>query len=125
MAAGFREKAQRMADEQGWFLILLILAILSHLIVPGPVLLQAPFTWSGILLIGAGLYLAFRCRSLFLQYRTTMSPYESPAVLLTTGPFRFSRNPAYLAMAAILFWQCRGDGNPGVFCVPGFVRPDY
>lgn len=103
MATGLREKARTLADGQGYFLLLLILSIVSHFVFPARVILQAPFTWSGILIIGAGLYLAFRCRTMFLQNRTTMSPYEYPAVLITTGPFRISRNPVYLAMTAILF----------------------
>lgn len=47
-----------------------------------------------------------------------MSPYESPAVLLTTGPFRFSRNPAYLAMAAILFGSAVVMGTLVSFAFP-------
>jgi protein-S-isoprenylcysteine O-methyltransferase Ste14 len=103
MVTGIREKARSLADGQGYFLLLLILSIVSHFLFPVRVLLLPPFTFLGILIIGAGLYLAFRTRALFLQNRTTLSPYESPAVLLTTGPFRMSRNPVYLAMAAVLF----------------------
>jgi protein-S-isoprenylcysteine O-methyltransferase Ste14 len=103
MVTGLREKARLLADGQGYFLVLLILSILSHFVLPVRVLLEAPFTWFGILIIAAGLYLAFRTRVLFLRNRTTLSPYESPAVLLTTGPFRMSRNPVYLAMAVLLF----------------------
>jgi len=103
MAMGLRDKARSIADGQGYFLVLLILSIASHFIFPVRVVLHSPFTWTGILIIGASLYLAFRCRALFLQNRTTLSPYESPTVLITTGPFCISRNPAYLAMAAILF----------------------
>jgi protein-S-isoprenylcysteine O-methyltransferase Ste14 len=103
MATGLREKARLLADGQGYFLLLLALSIVFHFVFPVCVLLQPPFTWFGILIIGAGLYLAFRTRALFVQNRTTLSPYESPRVLITTGPFRFSRNPVYLAMAAVLF----------------------
>ncbi|HII99383.1 MAG TPA: isoprenylcysteine carboxylmethyltransferase family protein [Methanoregula sp.] len=103
METGLRKKVRLLADGQGYFLILLILSITSHFVFPVRVLLQPPVTWSGFFIIAAGMLLASRCRSLFLRNRTTMSPYESPVVLITTGPFRFSRNPAYLAMAAILF----------------------
>jgi protein-S-isoprenylcysteine O-methyltransferase Ste14 len=103
MASGLRTRARTLADGQGYFLLLLLFSILSHFIYPGRILLAPPLTFTGFLLIGAGLLLAIRVRALFLQNRTTLSPYESPAVLITNGPFRFSRNPAYLAMALILF----------------------
>ena len=102
MAGGIRQQARSLADGQGYFLILLVLSVLFHLVLPVRVVLHAPFTFFGIIIIGIGLVTAIRCRSLFLQNRTTLSPYESPAYLITTGPFRFSRNPVYLAMAAIL-----------------------
>jgi protein-S-isoprenylcysteine O-methyltransferase Ste14 len=103
MATGLREKARMLADGQGYFLFLLVLSIVSHLVFPARVLLQPPVTFIGILIIVAGLSLAFWCRTLFVRNQTTLSPYESPSVLLTTGPFRISRNPVYLAMAVLLF----------------------
>ncbi|MFA5267175.1 MAG: isoprenylcysteine carboxylmethyltransferase family protein [Methanoregula sp.] len=118
MAKGIRELAGTLADGQGYFLILLILSILSHLVFPVRVVLYAPFTFFGILIIGSGFILAFWSRSLFLQNRTTMSPYESPAFLITTGPFRISRNPAYLAMAAILFGSAVVMGTLAPFVFP-------
>ena len=118
MATGLRKKARAAADGQGYFLLLLLLSVLSHFVFPGGVILQAPFTWSGFLVIGAGIFLAFRCRSLFLRNRTTLSPYESPSVLLTTGPFRFSRNPVYLAMVAILFGSAVVMGTITPFLFP-------
>lgn len=117
MAAGLRERARLVADGQGYFLILLVLSVLSYFIIPAPVILHPPLTWIGILFMAAGLLLALRCRALFLQHRTTMSPYATPVVLITAGPFRFSRNPAYLAMAAILFGSAvvMGSVLPFVF----------
>ena len=103
MAAGLREQARRVLDGQGYFLVLLILSVLSYFLLPAPVILRPPFTGAGVIFIAAGLLLASRCRALFLQHRTTMSPYQSPVALITAGPFGFSRNPAYLSMAMILF----------------------
>ena len=119
MASGFRKKARSLADGQGYFLILLVLSTVSHFVFPARVVLQAPFTWAGILIIGAGLFLAFRTRTQLLQNQTTLSPYESPVVLITTGPFRISRNPVYLAMAVILFGSAMVMGTlvPFVFTV--------
>jgi len=107
-----------VADGQGYFLLLLALSIVSHFVFPVRVLLQPPFTFIGILIIGAGVLLALWSRALFLRNRTPLSPYESPAVLITTGPFRFSRNPVYLAMAAILFGSAVVMGTLVSFVFP-------
>jgi len=119
MAKGIRELAGTLADGQGYFLILLIFSIFSHLVFPVRVVLHAPFTFFGLLIIGSGFILAFGSRSLFLKNRTTLSPYESPVFLITTGPFRVSRNPVYLAMAAMLFGSAvvMGTLSPFVFTV--------
>ena len=119
MVPGLRDKARSLADGQGYFLILLVLSVVSWFVFPAPVLLNAPVTWCGLLFIGSGIILAIRCRTLFLQNRTTLSPYVSPTVLMTTGPFRFSRNPVYLSMAFLLLGSAvlMGTLVPFVFVV--------
>jgi protein-S-isoprenylcysteine O-methyltransferase Ste14 len=91
-----------MADGQDYFLILLVLSVLQGFIFPGPVFLLPPFTYAGFLIIGFGCALALWSRSLFLRNSTTLQPSEEPTSLVTAGPFRISRNPIYLGMAAIL-----------------------
>lgn len=91
-----------MADGQDYFLILLVLSVLLNFIVPVPAFLSPPSTYSGFLIIGSGLVLVLWSRSLFLRNSTTLQPSEEPTSLVTSGPFRISRNPIYLGMAAIL-----------------------
>ncbi|MFA4876729.1 MAG: isoprenylcysteine carboxylmethyltransferase family protein [Methanoregula sp.] len=91
-----------MADGQDYFLILLIVSVLLNFLVPVPVFLSPPFTYSGLLIIGFGIVLAFWSRSLFIRNATTLQLYEEPTLLVTSGPFRLSRNPIYLGMASIL-----------------------
>jgi len=38
----------------------------------------------------------------FRRVRTTIVPYQPPSALVTTGPYRFSRNPIYVADLMIL-----------------------
>ncbi len=63
--------------------------------------------------IGLGAWLAVG----FLMRRTTLKPFADPAVLVTSGPYRLSRNPMYLSLivtyagAALMFgsawpWLC-------------------
>ena len=91
-----------MADGQDYFLILLVLSVLLNLIFPVPAFLSQPSTYSGCLFIGLGFVLALWSRSLFLRNSTTLQSSEEPTSLVTSGPFRISRNPIYLGMAAIL-----------------------
>lgn len=91
-----------MADGQDYFLLLLVLSVLLNFLFPVPAFLSPPLTYSGFLIIGFGLVLAFWSRSLFLLNSTTLQLYEEPTSLVTSGPFRMSRNPIYLGMASIL-----------------------
>jgi protein-S-isoprenylcysteine O-methyltransferase Ste14 len=91
-----------MADGQDYFLILLVLSLLLHFLYPVPAFLSPPTTYSGFLIIGFGLVLVLKSRSLFLRNTTTLQPSEEPTSLMTSGPFCLSRNPIYLGMASIL-----------------------
>ena len=91
-----------MADGQDYFLMLLVLSVLLNFIFPGPAFLSPPSTYSGFLIIGSGFVLALWSRSLFLRNSTTLQLSEEPTSLVTSGPFRLSRNPIYLGMASIL-----------------------
>jgi len=91
-----------MADGQTYFLILLALSVWLNSAFPIQTVLYAPYTYFGIAFVGFGIAMCLWSRSLFLKGKTTLSPFESPTSLLTSGPFRISRNPIYLGMAAIL-----------------------
>ncbi len=56
------------------------------------------FGWG---LIDAGVLLMLWAGLLMLWRKTTVNPYGKPARLLEEGPFRFSRNPIYLADSLI------------------------
>lgn len=118
MAENKRQEVISMADGQSYFIILLILSIWLNFIFPIQVILYAPYTYFGIIIIGFGIAIAFWSRSLFLKSKTTLSPYESPTSLVTSGPFHISRNPMYLGMAAILFGIAISLGTLVTFTFP-------
>lgn len=37
----------------------------------------------------------------FLRHRTAMEPWKPSSALVTSGPYRFTRNPMYLGMACV------------------------
>ena len=91
-----------MADGQDYFLTLLVLSLLLNFIFPVPAFLSPPFTYFGFLITGFGFVLALWSRSLFLRNSTTLQLSKEPTSLVTSGPFRLSRNPIYLGMVVIL-----------------------
>ncbi len=57
---------------------------------------------AGWALVVAALALTAWAALAFLRARTTIVPRQSPNALVDTGPYRFSRNPIYLADLMIL-----------------------
>jgi protein-S-isoprenylcysteine O-methyltransferase Ste14 len=62
-------------------------------------LIHAPFNLFGIVLIIAGIIMTLLINSALLKNRTSIQPFETPDVLITSGLFKLSRNPLYLGMA--------------------------
>jgi protein-S-isoprenylcysteine O-methyltransferase Ste14 len=56
---------------------------------------------AGIVIIVLGLLVAFSARNLFRMSSTTTVPFETPSRFVTSGAYRFSRNPMYLGLALI------------------------
>jgi len=54
---------------------------------------------TGLALILVGIALSFWSAATFRHAHTTIIPWEQVSAMVTTGPFRFSRNPIYLADA--------------------------
>lgn len=67
----------------------------------GPMLL----TGGGLLFLGAALYVWCVC-DFALRGRGTPAPIDPPKTLIVSGPYRYSRNPMYVAvLAAVLGWS--------------------
>lgn len=85
--------------------LVLILAagmVATRALLPGPPIAPAPFNGLGLLLLCAGLALAIVGSRLFRRVGTNIRTFDTPDVLVTEGPFRWSRNPMYLGFAALL-----------------------
>lgn len=63
--------------------------------------LSFPWNLVGMLFIILGLLLALWVEGVFQRAKTTVKPFEKTSALVTSGPFRFSRNPMYLGMTVI------------------------
>lgn len=70
-------------------------------------------------MIVIGIAITLLVNYLLLKSGTSIKPYESPNVLVSSGPFKFSRNPLYLGMAVALFGVdiLLGSISPFVFSI--------
>jgi protein-S-isoprenylcysteine O-methyltransferase Ste14 len=99
----------------GWmpprfFLLYGVAGATLHFTLGGPVLLRLP--WLGAAVFGAGLALMLWARSCFARAGTTIKPFERTHTLVVTGPFRFTRNPMYLGILAMLLGTALALGTP-------------
>jgi len=100
------------------FLIFLLAQIGVHFVVPVMKVVTAPYRYLGIIPILFGIVLNIWADALFKKKATTVKPYEDPSKLEFSGPFRISRHPMYLGMAAILFGTAVALGSLTAFVVP-------
>lgn len=85
-----------------WVFILLYLAGLAIQRVL-PIAISSPgLAWivrvAGFVFIGLGIVLAFSALGIFRKTKTTTVPHETPSTLVTSGPYRFTRNPMYVGL---------------------------
>ena len=58
--------------------------------------------WLGYALVLIGLGLTISAASGFMRARTTLDPHGSVSNIVTSGPYRFSRNPIYLGFVCLM-----------------------
>lgn len=71
--------------------------------------------WAGLALVGLSFVL-------FLKHKTSVVPKRTPDSIITVGPYKYSRNPIYLADAIILIGYVLALGSLlGFILVPLFA----
>ncbi|MCR9071589.1 MAG: isoprenylcysteine carboxylmethyltransferase family protein [Alphaproteobacteria bacterium] len=70
-------------------------------LIPLPLLAPGAGKGPGLALISAGLALGLWCVLLFRKAGTAVEPYKPSTAIVSSGPYRFSRNPIYVALTAI------------------------
>ncbi len=74
---------------------------LLDLLIPLPILAPGAGATPGLALIAAGLALAAWCVWLFRRAGTNVPTHRPSTAIVTDGPYRFSRNPIYLALTVL------------------------
>jgi protein-S-isoprenylcysteine O-methyltransferase Ste14 len=85
-----------------WLVFGLISIFALNELIPG---VRFTSTWGqvvGGLIIFVGLVLLLLAGGLFKQAGTDLVPFKNVSALVTTGIYRYTRNPMYLGMTAIL-----------------------
>lgn len=85
-----------------WLVIGLLSVFSLAEFLPSPSFLSAAAQVVGSIVIFVGLLLLLLAGNLFKRADTDMIPFKNVSALVTTGIYRYTRNPMYLGMAAIL-----------------------
>lgn len=73
-------------------------ALALHWLLPLPVLEQGVAFWLGVALLLVGLGIALWGQGTMRAAGTNVNPSEPTTAIVTGGPFKFSRNPLYVAL---------------------------
>ena len=105
-----------------WLVAAMALAWSIGWVLPNVTLDSKVIDVAGYALMGVGVGLMIWCAVLFQRAKTPIIPRNRPDAMVTDGPYRFSRNPIYLADAVILFGWILVVGSPvALVLLPAFV----
>ena len=74
-----------------------------HWFWPIPIFTQAVALWPGLALVILAVGIALWGRRALLAAGTNVNPSLPTTAIVTSGPFRFSRNPLYMALTLLYF----------------------
>ena len=85
-----------------WLLVTLAGMLLLHVYLPLARYLHAPWSWAGLGPLCLGVGLAATSARSFRKAGTGLIPFDEATALVTSGFFRYTRNPMYLGMVLSL-----------------------
>ena len=85
-----------------YFFVSIMLMIALHYLAPFHQLLTTPLSYAGGLFVVVGVCIVAVAASSFSRVGTPIVPFEKSTEVVTSGLFRFSRNPMYLGMVMAL-----------------------
>jgi protein-S-isoprenylcysteine O-methyltransferase Ste14 len=80
-----------------------VLTLVLRWLRPMPILGRAFALWPGLALVALGLGIVMWGRGAFRAAGTNVDPTRPTTAIVTSGPFRFSRNPFYVALTLLYF----------------------
>lgn len=116
-----------------WLAVGLVAVFALNEYLPGPRFTSSTFQFIGGAVIVAGLLLLVIAGGLFKQAGTDLVPFKNVSALVTSGVYRYTRNPMYLGMALVLLGCALTVGAASALFVPvvfaviievRFIRPE-
>jgi protein-S-isoprenylcysteine O-methyltransferase Ste14 len=105
-----------------WLALSIVLVVMLHRRGPGMDLLAPPWTWTGLAPGVFGLWMMAVSARSFRKADTGLVPFDEATVLVTSGFFRYTRNPMYLGMVLLLVGVAILHGSAAAFLpVPLFA----
>lgn len=101
---------QRIDLPPVWLIGFIVLVWLQIWLWPAASLLHPAATWLGGLLFWAGLALMAWAIWSFRTHATSVVPHQMPQRIITSGPFKHTRNPIYLGDLMVLAGVILGHG---------------
>lgn len=101
-----------------FFLAGLLIAIGLHFKLPLATLIAAPWTWLGLLPLVLGLGITVMAARTFARAGTAIRPFHESSALVTSGMYRYTRNPMYLGMVLVLLGAAVLLGSLTPFAMP-------
>ena len=85
-----------------YLLISIVLMALLNLLLPLGKIIPEPWNLLGISLLILGILINVLADNAFRLAGTTVKPFEESTLLITSGLYRYTRNPMYLGFVSIL-----------------------
>lgn len=100
----------------------LAIMVLLHFFVPVYPVTPYPLNAIGLIPLAMGIALNLAADNALKKHGTTVRPFEESTTLITTGVYKYSRNPMYLGMVLIIIGVAllMGSLSPYII-VPGFI----
>ena len=103
-------------------LISLVLMWLMQNYLPLIQLINPPFAYGGIIAVFCGIAISAISAGMFKKADTGIRPFDEATALVTSGFYRYTRNPMYLGMFLVLFGMAFLQGSLGALLpLPLFV----
>ena len=118
------EKKRRLIP-QVYLLLSLIAMALLQIFFPVYQYVEAPDVYAGIIPVLFGITVSALSAGLFIKLNTGVEPFSEVTTLVTSGFYRFSRNPMYVGMLLMVSGFAFFDGKPRCIVAPACFCIDH